>query len=53
MLNTDFVRVLYIDLTSGQFHTEDRPDLLHDYLDTLCQVPRHPMRRRKRRGASR
>jgi hypothetical protein len=22
-------------------------------LDTLCQVPRHPMRRRKRRGASR
>jgi aldehyde:ferredoxin oxidoreductase len=32
MLNRRFVRILHVDLTSGQSHVEDREDLLRDYL---------------------
>jgi aldehyde:ferredoxin oxidoreductase len=32
MLNTDFVRILHVDLTTGQHRVEDRADLLRDYL---------------------
>jgi aldehyde:ferredoxin oxidoreductase len=32
MLNTDFVRVLHLDLTTGETRVEDRNDLWRDYL---------------------
>ncbi len=32
MLNQDFVRILYVNLTTGEHRVEDREDLLHDYL---------------------
>ena len=32
MLNTDFLRILHIDLTSGEVRVQDRADLLRDYL---------------------
>jgi aldehyde:ferredoxin oxidoreductase len=32
MLNTDSVRVLHVDLTTGEHRVEDRADLFHDYL---------------------
>jgi aldehyde:ferredoxin oxidoreductase len=32
MLNADFVRILHVDLTTGQHRIVDRADLLHDYL---------------------
>jgi len=32
MLNTDFVRALHVDLTTGKSHVEDRADLFRDYL---------------------
>jgi len=32
MLNTDFVRVLHLDLTTGETRVEDRRDLWRDYL---------------------
>jgi aldehyde:ferredoxin oxidoreductase len=32
MLNTDFVRVLHVDLTTGEHRVEERTDLFRDYL---------------------
>jgi aldehyde:ferredoxin oxidoreductase len=32
MLNTDFVRILHVDLAAGESHVEDRADLFRDYL---------------------
>jgi aldehyde:ferredoxin oxidoreductase len=32
MLNTDFVRILHVDLATGTSQIEDRPDLLQDYM---------------------
>ena len=32
MLNTEAVRILHVDLTSGKSHIEDRADLFRDYL---------------------
>jgi aldehyde:ferredoxin oxidoreductase len=32
MLNTDFVRILHVNLTTGEHQVEDREDLFHDYL---------------------
>ena len=32
MLNTDFVRILHVDLAAGTSQIEDRPDLLQDYM---------------------
>ncbi|MFN2290701.1 MAG: aldehyde ferredoxin oxidoreductase N-terminal domain-containing protein [Anaerolineae bacterium] len=32
MLNEDFVRILHIDLTTGEHHVENREDLFRDYL---------------------
>jgi aldehyde:ferredoxin oxidoreductase len=32
MLNADFVRVLHVDLATGESHVEDRSDLWRDYL---------------------
>jgi aldehyde:ferredoxin oxidoreductase len=32
MLNVDFVRILYVNLTTGEIRTEDRADLLREYL---------------------
>jgi aldehyde:ferredoxin oxidoreductase len=32
MLNTDFVRILHVDLETGASHVEDRADLFRDYL---------------------
>jgi aldehyde:ferredoxin oxidoreductase len=32
MLNTDFVRILHVNLTTGEHRIEDRKDLFHDYL---------------------
>jgi len=32
MLNTDFLRILHIDLTTGEIRIQDRADLLRDYL---------------------
>jgi aldehyde:ferredoxin oxidoreductase len=32
MLNADFVRILHVNLTTGEHRVEDRQDLFHDYL---------------------
>lgn len=32
MLNTAFLRILNVDLTTGETRVQDRPDLFHDYL---------------------
>ena len=32
MLNTDFIRILHVDMATAEHHVEDRPDLLRDYL---------------------
>jgi len=32
MLNQDFIRILHLDLTTGEHCVEDRTDLFHDYL---------------------
>jgi aldehyde:ferredoxin oxidoreductase len=32
LLNEDFVRILHIDLTTGEHHVENREDLFRDYL---------------------
>jgi aldehyde:ferredoxin oxidoreductase len=32
MLNSNVVRLLHVDLTTGESRVEDRPDLFHDYL---------------------
>jgi aldehyde:ferredoxin oxidoreductase len=32
MLNNDFIRILHVDLSTGEHRVEDRPDLFRDYL---------------------